>query len=148
MDTRRHRLARCSWVLVLALALTGCSGDDDPDPVQQRDRNSSVDAPDTGGHGDSGSAVDGSAGGSPSALVEQALAAQADNEPTEFASLLAEAAEACAEPEASRRLVEVSLIAERWSSALADGRPKVQAVTEDQLAQIDWEQLSDACSGA
>jgi len=111
------------------LLVAGCGdGDDGEDGgVQQRDRLSS---PDT------------------AALVEQALAARAKNDSAEFASLVATAAEACPDGGTAGRLGEVAVIAARWSSALQDGRPKVQAVTEDQLAGVDWDALVQGCDGS
>lgn len=111
------------------LLVAGCGdGDDENDRgVQQRDRLSSPDA---------------------AALVEQALAARAENDSAEFASLVSAAAEACPDNGAAGRLGEVAAIAGRWSSALQDGRPKVQAVTEDQLAGVDWDALVEACAGS
>jgi hypothetical protein len=55
------------------------------------------------------------------------------------------AGKACPDPGAARRLGELSAIASRWSLALLDGRPKVQAVTEAQLAAVDWDALVAAC---
>jgi hypothetical protein len=144
MSTRWHRS-----VVLVALAgclLVGCTGaDDDTDPMQQRDRDSSPDAPDTGGHGDSG---DASAPGDVAVLIDEALLAKGDGDISTFSVLLGQASQACAEPSTARRLDEVSLIAGRWAAALADGRPKVQATTENQLADVDWTGLADACVGA
>jgi hypothetical protein len=39
----------------------------------------------------------------------------------------------------------VAVIAPRWSSAVLEGRPKAQAVTESQLDTIDWDALVSAC---
>ncbi|HYO19489.1 MAG TPA: hypothetical protein VES02_12580 [Dermatophilaceae bacterium] len=55
------------------------------------------------------------------------------------------AGKVCPGPGAARRLGDVAAIASRWSSALLDGRPKVQAVTEAQLAKVDWDALVAAC---
>jgi hypothetical protein len=130
-------------VAVLACAgllLAGC-GDADDDPLPQRDRLASSDTA-----GDSGSAQ---ARPTPqedaAALVERALAARAANRPAEFAALVSVAARACPDPSAARRLGDLADTAGRWSSALQDGRPKVQRVTELQLAKVDWDALAAAC---
>lgn len=143
---RKHgrRWRRRTWATAVTLVagsvtLAGCSvGDpDETDPVQRRDRLASPDAPDTGGQGESGTAA---------SLVAGAVAAWQSNDPTTFVALLGEAADTCAEPGAARRLEEVTAIGQRWSSALADGRPKVQATTEEQLSALDWDALAAACS--
>lgn len=128
------------------LLLVGCNNGGADDPVQQRDRLSSPDAPDTGGHGASADPPE--AGEGAVALVDKALAARATNDSAQFAALVSAAAQACADPASARRLGQVAAIADRWSSALQDGRPKVQAVTEDQLAQIDWDALVAACDAS
>lgn len=79
--------------------------------------------------------------------MERALAARSANAPAEFAELLTAASRACPDPDAARRLGEVAAIAARWSSALLDGRPKAQKVTEEQLAAIEWDGLVDSCAG-
>ncbi len=81
-------------------------------------------------------------------VIDQALAARATNDSAQFAALVSAAAQACPDEGAAGRLGEVAAIAERWSSALQDGRPKVQAVTENQLAQVDWDALVGACAAA
>jgi hypothetical protein len=119
MGTRRHRS-----VALLALAgmlLVGCSGSP-----------SDASAP----------------GDEVTPLIDEALLARDDGDIATFSALLGQAADVCAEPSTARRLDEVSLIAGRWAAALADGRPKVQAVTEDQLAGLDWDALVDACTAA
>lgn len=143
MASRWHRS-----VAVLACAgllLVACGDGADDGPVQQRDRLSSPDAPDTGGHGGS---ADAPAPGEDDAaeVIDQALAARATNDSAQFAALVSAAAQACPDERAAGRLGEVAAIAERWSSALQDGRPKVQAVTENQLAQVDWDALVGACA--
>lgn len=80
-------------------------------------------------------------------LVQRALAARAANDPAEFAALVSAASRSCPAPGAARRLGEVAGIAARWSSALLEGRPKAQAVTEAQLSRVDWEALAAACEG-
>lgn len=80
------------------------------------------------------------------ALVDQALAARDGNDPAEFAALLSAASLACPDPDAGRRLAEVAAIASRWSSALLDGRPKAQKVTEEQLAAVGWSELAAPCA--
>jgi hypothetical protein len=82
------------------------------------------------------------------ALLEQALSARAAQDPPRFAALVAQAAESCADPAAARRLGEVSAIAGRWADALAFARPKVQARTEAQLAEVEWDELIAACAAA
>ena len=77
-------------------------------------------------------------------LVERALAARSDR-PAEFAALISAAGQACGDPDAARRLGQVAVIAPRWSSAVLEGRPKAQAVTESQLVTIDWDALVSAC---
>lgn len=179
MVTGRHRWTTplgASLALVVAAALgAGCSSTETSDPVQQRDRDSSPDAPDTGGHGrDSASSVDGSdtdvsaadsgdtsgggassgasggdaSGGDASAAIAAALDARATNDPQAFVLLIDDARAACADPSAQNRLDELGVLAARWADALADGRPKVQAVTERQLSAADWDGLADACSRA
>jgi len=78
-------------------------------------------------------------------LLERALAARSANRLTEFAALVSAAAAACPDPDASRRLGQLGIIADRWSSAVEAGRPKVQAMTEAQLAEADWDRLAAAC---
>jgi hypothetical protein len=136
---RRRTWATAVTLAAGAVALAGCgSGEpDETDPVQQRDRVASPDAPDTGGRGDSGTAA---------SLVAGAVAAWQSNDSDAFVTLLDEAADTCAEPSAARRLAEVTAIGQRWASALADGRPKVQATTEEQLSALDWDALAAACS--
>jgi hypothetical protein len=82
------------------------------------------------------------------ALLELALAARAAQDPPRFAALVAQAAESCDDPTATRRLGEVSAIAGRWADALAFARPKVQARTEAQLAEVEWDKLIAACAAA
>ena len=71
------------------------------------------------------------------ALVEQALAARRERLASSPRSSSA-AAEACPDNGATGRLGEVSAIAGRWSSALQDAAPQGPAVTEHQLARVDW----------
>jgi uncharacterized protein HemY len=78
-------------------------------------------------------------------LVERALAARSANSLTEFAALVSAAGKACPDPAASRRLGQLAIIAGQWSSAVEAGRPKLQAVTEAQLAAVDWAALAAAC---
>lgn len=78
-------------------------------------------------------------------LIAQALAARADDRLSEFADLVAAAGTACPDPRASGRLGELAVIAGRWASAVELNRPKVQAVTEAQLADVDWEALAAEC---
>ena len=114
-----------------ALLLTGCgvsSGGGASLPDQPSRGPSTSSAP-GGSANPSGSAAPDAA-----TLVERALAARSANAPAEFAELLTAASRACPDPDAGRRLGEVAAIAARWSSALLDGRPKAQKVTEEQLA--------------
>jgi hypothetical protein len=80
------------------------------------------------------------------ALLEQALAARAAEDPQRFAALVAQAAASCTDPAAARRLGELSAIAGRWADSLAFARPKVQARTESQLAEVEWDALISACT--
>ena len=138
---------------LLATAVSaGCGSQDGSAPSQQRDRASSPDAPDTGGYGSGtapGEAGDDAAAGAseatPGDVIDEALSAREANDAARFATLVGQASATCADPAASQRLAEVALIADRWAQALADGRPKVQAVTEDQLADVDWAGLVAAC---
>jgi hypothetical protein len=127
-----------------ALLLAGCG--DAGEPVDQRDRLVSPDNPTTGPRGQS--AASPSRQEDAAALVERALAARAANDQAEFAALVSAASQACPDPGASRRLGEVAGIAARWASALLEGRPKAQAVTEAQLATVDWDALAAACVAA
>jgi hypothetical protein len=68
-----------------------------------------------------------------------------ESSPAEFAALVLAASRACPDPDAARRLGEVAATAARWSAAVQDGRPKAQAVTEAQLAKVDWDGLAAAC---
>jgi hypothetical protein len=77
-------------------------------------------------------------------LLARALAVQASDS-AQFAALVSAAAAACPDPDAARRLGTVAVTAARWSAALQDGRPKAQAVTEAQLARVDWDALGAAC---
>jgi hypothetical protein len=140
---------------VASTSLAACASDvpDGAGAVQQRDRLASPSAPEVGGNGGSDRPSQGQGqgqgdSGDAGVLIEQALAAWESNDPTQFVSLLDAAADACQPPAAARRLSEVAVIAERWASALADGRPKVQATTENQLAGRDWSGLAAACSEA
>ena len=133
-------------VAVLACAgllLVGC-GDTDDDPLAQPD---GIASSDTGGAGGSASARP-TRQEEAAALIDQALAARAANRPAEFAALLSVAAEACPDPSAARRLGDLAATASRWSSAIQDGRPKAQWVTEGLLATADWDALAAACDAA
>jgi hypothetical protein len=123
-----------------ALLLTGCgdAGDDGP---RQGDRLAS---PDSGPDGGS-AAVPPSRQEDAAELVERALAARAANDPAQFAALVLAASRACPDPDAARRLGAVAATTARWSSAVLEGRPKAQAVTEAQLAEVDWDALGAAC---
>jgi hypothetical protein len=78
-------------------------------------------------------------------LIAQALAARSADRLSEFADLVAAAGTECPDPRASGRLGELAVIAGRWAAAVELNRPKVQAVTEAQLADVDWETLAAAC---
>lgn len=80
-------------------------------------------------------------------LIQRALAAREADDLDEFADLVSAAASSCQDLAASGRLGEVAVIAGRWSAAVLEGRPKQQAVTEAQLAEVDWAALATACSG-
>lgn len=114
----------CRSLAVLACAgllLTGCgdSAGDDRVPLGQEDA---------------------------AALLERALAARSENRLTEFAALVSAAGKTCPDPGASRRLGQLGIIAGQWSSAVEAGRPKLQATTEAQLAEADWDGLAAACT--
>ena len=156
MVTGRHgRLTRLGASMALAVAVgAGCSTAEPSEPAQQRDRVSTPDAPDTGGHGkDSAANADGvgpdrSTDADASAAIAAALAARATADPQSFVLLVDDARAACVNPTARNRLDELAVLAERWADAVADGRPKVQAVTERQLSAADWEGLAEACTNA
>lgn len=139
MASRWHRS-----VAVLACAgllLAGCGDAGDDGPVQQRDRLASSQTGDDGGSAQARPTLQEDA----AALVERALAARAANDSAEFAALVSAAARACTDPGAARRLGDLAVTAGRWSSALQDGRPKAQRVTELQLAKVDWDALAATC---
>jgi hypothetical protein len=134
-------MALLASVACAGLLLAGCSEAGDDGPVERGAQLASPDIADRAGSAEAGPPRDEDA----AALVQGALDARAANRPTEFAVLLSAAGKACPDPGASRRLGEVAGIAARWSSALQDGRPKAQAVTEAQLADVDWDALMAAC---
>jgi hypothetical protein len=82
---------------------------------------------------------------SPDALLDDLLAARSAGDPQRFAALVSQAATSCADPDASRSLGQLSAIAARWADSLAFARPKAQARTEAQLAEVDWAGLISAC---
>jgi hypothetical protein len=130
-------------VAVLAFAgllVAGCGGSADVDTVPQGEPLASSETT-----GPEGSTLPPPRQEDAAALVERALAARSANSPAEFAVLVSAAGNACTDPEASRRLGQLAIIAGRWSSAVEAGRPKVQAVTEAQLAAADWDALAAAC---
>lgn len=127
--------------MVAVLAL-GCGSSEQDGPAQQRDRASSPDAPDTGGHG----ADD--ASGDASAEIARALQARDADDIEGFVDLLASAADMCPDPLAAKRLRDVSTIAEEWRKAIADLRPKATYLREEALTQVDWQKLADACAQA
>lgn len=98
-----------------------------------------------GSSADDGPAPQGEPPDSAATLVEQALAARSANRLAEFGELVSAAAKACPDAQASRRLGELAVISGRWASAVEAGRPKLQAVTEAQLAEVDWDALVAAC---
>jgi hypothetical protein len=79
------------------------------------------------------------------ALLDDLLAARAAGDPQRFAALVSQAATSCADPDASRSLGQLSAVAGRWADSLAFARPKAQARTEAQLAEVDWAYLISAC---
>jgi hypothetical protein len=78
-------------------------------------------------------------------LVELALVARGVSDIPAFAATLRQAAQVCADPQASARLDQVAAIAQRWADSLADGRPKVQATSEALLADVPWDTLARGC---
>jgi hypothetical protein len=115
MGTRQRRLAVA--LACSGLLLVGCGGDAAP-----------TTAPEDAG-----------------TLIAQALAARSADRLSEFADLVAAAGTVCPDPRASGRLGELAVMAGRWASAVELNRPKVQAVTEAQLADVDWQALAAAC---
>lgn len=133
----------CRSVAVLACAgllLAGCGYSADVDPVAQGEQLAS---PETAGP--EGSTLPPPRQEDAATLIERALAARSANSLAEFAALVLAAGKACPDPGASRRLGQLAIIADRWSSAVEAGRPKMQAVTEAQLAAVDWDALAAAC---
>jgi hypothetical protein len=91
-----------------------------------------------------------SIGSSPSsepapALLDDLLAARTAGDPRRFATLVSQAAASCTDPAASRQLGQLSAVAERWADAIAFARPKAQARTEAQLAEVDWAAVLADC---
>jgi hypothetical protein len=78
-------------------------------------------------------------------LPEQLFAARSGGDPRQFASLVSRAAATCGDPDAARRLGQVSAVAERWADAIAFARPKAQARAEAQLAEVDWAAALAGC---
>jgi hypothetical protein len=137
-----HRIRSAIALSCAGLLLAGCGDAYEVGSVQQREPTAVPDAPGAGPDGVPAATANGQE--DTATLVERALAAQADR-PEDVSALISAASQACPDPDAARRLGEVSLIAERWSSALLEGRPMAQAVTEAQLATIDWDALVSAC---
>lgn len=81
-------------------------------------------------------------------LLDQLLAAKSAGDPQTFATLVSQAAASCADPAASRQLGQLSAVAGRWADSLAFARPKAQARTEAQLAEVDWAELLAGCDAA
>lgn len=79
-------------------------------------------------------------------LLPRALDARTAGDLDGFAALVSRARDACADPDASARLGEVALVAERWVLAVQAGRPKQQAVTEALLDEVDWVALATDCA--
>ena len=125
------------------LLLAGCGGSADVDPAAQGEPLASP-----GASGTEGSTLPPPRPQDAATLLERALAARSANSLTEFATLVSAAGKACPDPGASRRLEQLAIIADRWSSAVEFGRPKVQAVTEAQLAAADWDALAAACAAS
>ena len=82
------------------------------------------------------------------ALLDDLLAARAAGDPQRFAALVSQAASSCADPDASRSLGQLSAVAGRWADSLAFARPKAQARTEAQLAEVDWSDLISSCGSS
>jgi hypothetical protein len=78
-------------------------------------------------------------------LVQLALVARGVSDIPTFAATLEQAADVCADPQASARLDQVAAVAQRWADSLADGRPKVQATSEALLADVPWDDLAAGC---
>lgn len=125
------------------LLLAGCGGFADVDPVAQGEPLASSDSA-----GPEGSTLPPPRPEDAATLVERALAARSANNLTEFGALVSAAGQACPNDAASRRLGQLAIIADRWSSAVEAGRPKQQAVTEAQLAAVDWDELVAACAAS
>lgn len=81
----------------------------------------------------------------PGPLLDELLAAREDGDPLRFAALVSQAAATCTDPAATRQLGQLSAVAERWADSLSYSRPKAQARTEAQLAEVDWAALVSAC---
>lgn len=122
------------------LLLAGCGNATDDDSAQQ---SGALSASEAGGPGGSSSPPPSQQDAAD--LIAQALAARSENRLREFADLVSAAGQVCPDPGAAGRLGEVAVIAGRWASALEAGRPKVQGVTEAQLASVDWDELAAAC---
>jgi hypothetical protein len=73
------------------------------------------------------------------------LAARTAGDPRRFAALVSRAAATCTDEPSARRLGQLSAVAERWADAIAFARPKAQARTEAQLAEVDWAAVLAAC---
>jgi hypothetical protein len=127
VSTRRHRSA---ILLAMTAVLVGCGGGGDPaDPA---DASPAVAATPTN---DADAAT----------LVQLALVARAASDIPAFAGTLDQAAQACQDPQASARIAQLAAVAQRWADALADGRPKVQAMSEALLADVPWDTLASDC---
>ncbi len=122
------------------LLVTGCAGSVD-------DRPGATPEPVTGPlTGSSTTAIPSPSELDTADLVARALTARSANDAEEFAALVTAAGTACPDPDGARRLGEAAAIAGRWAAALQFSRPKAQAITENQLAQVDWDALVSTCA--
>jgi hypothetical protein len=147
-QTRYMAARRIRSALALAcagLVLAGCGAVGGEGSAQQSEPIASARAPGADPAGAAAAPAEGYEDAH--TLVERALAVRADR-PAEFPVLISAASRACPDPDAARRLGEVARIAGRWSSALLGSFPKIQAVTEAQLAAIDWDALVSDCVGS
>jgi hypothetical protein len=79
-------------------------------------------------------------------LLEAAEQAWTGSDRAALAPALRQAAASCPDPATAKRLGEVAAVAARWAQAVEDNRPKVQARTEAQLGEVDWQALAAACA--
>lgn len=126
---------RAPIALAFAIALlAGCGAVTDSDPLPSPQPSS----------------PEASAGSSPPsesapALLDDLLAARTAGDPRRFAALVSRAAASCTDLAASRKLGQLSAVAERWADSIAFARPKAQVRTEAQLAEVDWAAVVSPC---